>query len=235
MKKKVNKKENLVSHFSEFRRRLLHCFLFFIVCFAISYGFAENIFLFLAAPLGETKMIYTNLTEGFFTYLKVSYFMALFWSIPYCLMELWSFISPGLYDKEKKSLLPFLIMTPFLFYLGGAFVYFLVIPNAWSFFLSFQSESIELSAKISEYLALIMSLIIAFGLCFEIPVLLSLLVKFKIVNYEKLKKIRKYFIVLAFVCGAFLTPPDIVSQLFLATAIIVLFEFSLLMIRFLKK
>jgi sec-independent protein translocase protein TatC len=180
-------------------------------------------------------MIYTNLTEGFYTYLKVSYFTALFISIPYFLVEIWRFITPGLYERERKELFPFLIITPFLFYLGGFFVYFLVIPNAWKFFLSFQNETIELSAKISEYLNLTMSLIIAFGLCFEIPVLLSLLVKFKIINYEKLKKFRRYFIVLAFICGAILTPPDVISQLFLATAIIVLFEISLLLIKLLNK
>lgn len=233
--KKKNNKTSLIAHFSEFRKRLLRCLVFFLVSFLIAYNFAELAFSFLSAPLGETKMIYTGLTEGFFTYLKVAYFVALFLSIPYCLLEFWGFIAPGLYEVEKKSILPFLILTPFLFYLGGAFVYFLVMPNAWQFFLSFQSESIELSAKISEYLSLVMSLIIAFGICFELPILLSLLVKFKVVSYEKLKKFRRYFIVLAFVCGAFMTPPDIVSQLFLATAIIVLFELSLLMIRFLKK
>jgi sec-independent protein translocase protein TatC len=234
-KKKIGKKENIIFHFAEFRNRLLHCFLFFIVCFGVSYLFAENVFLFLARPLGGSKMIYTSLTEGFFTYLRVSYFMALFWSIPYFLLELWGFVSPALYEKERKSVFPFLIATPFLFYLGGFFVYLLVVPNAWTFFLSFQNENIELSAKISEYLSLIMSLIIAFGLCFEIPVILAMLSKFGIVTIESLKKFRKYFIILAFVCGAFLTPPDIISQLFLATAIILLFELSILMIKFLNK
>ena len=234
-KKTMSKKDSIVFHFAEFRNRLLHCFLFFAICFGISYFFSENIFWFLARPLGGEQMMYTSLTEGFFTYLRVSYFMALFWSIPYFLMELWGFISPALYGKERNAVLPFLIATPFLFYLGGIFVYMLVVPNAWAFFLSFQNESIELSAKISEYLSLIMSLIIAFGLCFEIPVILALLSKFGFVNVDSLRKFRKYFIVLAFVCGAFLTPPDIISQLFLAAAIIVLFEISLLMIKFLNR
>ncbi len=235
MKKKNSRKNSLISHFADFKKIILHCFIYFIIAFAISYGFAENIFLFLAYPLGDAEIIYTSLTEGFFTYLKVAYFTALFISIPYFLMEVWSFVSPGLYEGEKKTFLPFLIMTPFLFYLGGAFVYFFVIPNAWEFFMGFQNENIMLTAKMSEYLSLIMSLIIAFGLCFEIPVILALLVKVKIVNYESLKKFRKYFVIVAFVCGAFLTPPDIISQLFLAAAIILLLEFSLLMIKFLKK
>ncbi|MCV6599202.1 MAG: twin-arginine translocase subunit TatC [Alphaproteobacteria bacterium] len=227
----MNKKDHITSHFSDFRNKLISCFLFFLISFGISYYFSDLIFAFLASPLENNKMIYTNLTEGFFTYLKVAYFGGLFLSIPFCLIQLWRFISPGLYINERKAILPFIIMTPILFYLGGAFVYFLVIPNAWSFFLSFQSDSIELTAKISEYLSLIMSLIIAFGLCFETPVILSLLVKIGIVSFETLKKARKYFIIIAFILGAFLTPPDVISQLILASVIVILFELSLIFIK----
>jgi len=236
MKKKITEdKTSLISHFAEFRKSFLHCLIFFLIAFGISYLFAEDIFRILAAPLGSEKMIFTKLTEGFTTYLRVSFFAALFISIPYILLEIWKFVSPALYEHERKAILPFLILVPALFYLGGFFVYSLVIPNAWHFFLSFQSESIELTARISDYLSLIMSLILAFGLCFELPIVLVFLAKLGIVNYDSLKKFRKYFIVLAFTLGAILTPPDVVSQLFLATSIILLFELSLLGIRLMNK
>ena len=181
-------KKPVTSHLMELRKRLMWVFIAMALGTGVCFIFVENIYGFLVAPLAEAmgdestnRLIYTGLTEAFFTYLKVAFFAGIFLTFPILLAQIWLFIAPGLYKKEKGAFLPFLMATPILFFLGGALVYYGIIPMAWPFFLSFQSMGgetvmpIQLEARVSEYLDLIMTLIFAFGLCFQLPVLLTLL------------------------------------------------------------
>ena len=184
--------------------------------------------------------IYTALQEAFFTELKVAFFFALFFSFPLIAIQIWKFLAPGLYTNEKKAFLPFLIATPVLFFAGGSMVYYFIAPIAWKFFLSYQNMNssgipIRLEAKMGEYLALMMRFIFAFGLAFQLPVVISLLAKANIVTHITLKKYRKYAIVIAFLSAAFLTPPDPFSQISLALPIILLYEISIFLAKIIQK
>ena len=235
-------KAPLISHLIELRDRLKWAVLFFFLAFCFCYYFANVIYDFLVDPLYKIylkngvenpRMIYTALTEAFFTYLKVSFYGALFISFPILAMQIYKFAAPGLYKNEKKDFLPFLIATPILFGLGAALVYYFIFPLAWNFFLGFQTSTagvgmaIELEAKVNEYLSLVLKLMFAFGLAFQIPVALTLLARAGLVNSSQLKKRRKYAIVIAFVVAAILTPPDLISQIGLGIPIIILFEISI--------
>ena len=233
------KEMSLIDHITELRKRLLWSFLYILIIFVICFYFADNLFAFLAKPLVELMdtengqgFIYTALQEAFFTELKISLFFALFFSFPLIAIQIWKFIAPGLYSNEKNAFLPFLLATPILFFAGGAMVYFLIAPVAWKFFLSYQNLNssgvpIRLEAKMGEYLSLMMRFIFAFGLAFQLPVVLTLLTKAGIVDYLILRKFRKYAIVIAFLSAAFLTPPDPFSQISLALPIILLYEISI--------
>ena len=241
----------LVSHLIELRDRLKWAVVFFFISFCFCYYFATDIYNFLVNPsyriymekgIDNPRMIYTALTEAFFTYLKVSFYGALFISFPVLALQIYKFAAPGLYKDEKKAFLPFLVATPVLFSLGAALVYYFIFPLAWSFFLGFQTETatlgmaIELEAKVNEYLSLVLKLMFAFGLAFQIPVALTLLSRAGIVTSNGLKKRRKYAIVIAFLVAAILTPPDLISQIGLGIPIIILFEISIwLAILFEKK
>jgi sec-independent protein translocase protein TatC len=234
----------LIGHFAELRRRVIIIVLAMVIASSISFVFVDEIYAFLTQPLansmkeGDTqRLIYTGLTEGFFTYIKVALFTGVFVSFPFLLIQIWRFIAPGLYANERKTFFPFLMATPVLFFAGAACVYYVVMPTAWPFFLSFQTPgaadglAIQLEARVSEYLDLIMTLIFAFGLCFQIPVLLTLLGRAGIISADTLVKGRKYAIVLVFVLAAFLTPPDIMSQVMLAIPILALYEVSIILIK----
>jgi len=181
------------------------------------------------------------LHETFITYLKLAFFTALFIGSPLILIEIWKFIAPGLYKNEKRALLPYLIATPILFLLGGMLVYYLVMPLAIKFFLTFETSAqinslpIQLEAKVNEYLSLIMRLIFAFGLSFQLPVLLNLLARVGIVDSEYLKKRRKYVIVIIFAVAAVLTPPDPITQIGLGIPLLILYELSILSVRIIEK
>ena len=242
---------SLIGHLTELRNRLGVAVLAFIVLFLIAVapmpggGFnnsiASHVFIFLQAPLAEIleekgggRMIFTALHEGFFTQIKVGFFTALCISFPILSIQIWKFIAPALYRNERNAFLPFLIATPVLFALGAAMVYYIVTPMAWNFFIGFEMAgaegalAIEIEPRISEYLSLIMRLIFAFGLAFELPVVLLLMVRAGLVSPEGLAEKRKIAIVIAFVAAAILTPPDVVSQLLLALPIIALYEVSII-------
>ena len=247
----------LIGHLTELRNRLGIAIAAFLVIFLISVaplpGTTSNsisyqVFVFLQAPLAEIlqekgggRMIFTALHEGFFTQIKVGFFTALCITFPVISMQLWKFVAPGLYMNERKAFLPFLIATPVLFLLGAAMVYYIVTPMAWQFFVSFEmlgddsALPIELEPRISEYLSLMMRLIFAFGLAFELPVILLLLARAGLVTHHGLAEKRKIAIVFSFVIAAILTPPDVISQVLLAVPIWMLFEFGLLLAKLIKK
>lgn len=241
-------KQPLTGHLVELRKRLIWVFLTMAVGTGTCFIFVEPIYGFLVEPLavamkegGTNRLIYTGLTEAFFTYLKVAFFAGVFLTFPVLLAQLWMFIAPGLFKAEKNAFLPFLMATPVLFFAGGATVYYGIIPMAWPFFLGFQSTGaetalpIQLEARVSEYLDLIMTLIFAFGLCFQLPVLLTLLGKVGIVSSAGLASKRKYAVIFTFVVAAFLTPPDVISQVGLAVPILGLYEVSILLVKLFER
>jgi sec-independent protein translocase protein TatC len=241
-------KAPLLEHLLELRKRLIYSMLALLVGFIGCYVVSEQIYGFLVRPLADLvegqegrRMIYTGLHEAFFTYLKVSLFGAFCISFPLLAGQIWAFVAPGLYKREKRAMLPFMVASPILFILGASLVYYLVFPLAWSFFLSFETPGgpgvlpIQLEAKVNEYLSLVMKLIFAFGVSFQLPVLLTLLARVGIVTSEGLAKNRKYAIVIAFAFAAILTPPDIISQIGLGVPILVLYEISIVSARMVER
>jgi len=253
IKKKMNdekvKQSSFVEHLTELRSRLVKSIIYLFIFFVICYFFAENIYGFLIAPYAEAvkddeinrRMIFTALHETFVTYLKVAFFAAMFIASPIILTQVWKFVAPGLYKSEKKALLPYLIATPTLFLLGGMLVYYLVMPLAIKFFLSFETSvqfnslPIQLEAKVNEYLSLIMRLIFAFGISFQLPVLLTLLARVGFIDSAYLKKRRKYVIVIIFAAAAILTPPDPITQIGLGIPLLILYELSILSVKIVEK
>ena len=249
MNDKKTKEASFADHLTELRSRLIKSIIYIFIFFVISYTFAENIYSFLVQPYADAvkddnlnrRLIFTALQETFITYLKVSFFAAIFIGSPFILTQIWKFIAPGLYKNEKKALLPYLVATPILFLLGGMLVYYLVMPLAIKFFLSFETVShvnslpIQLEAKVNEYLSLIMRLIFAFGISFQLPVLLSLLARVGFVDSEYLKKRRKYVVVIIFAVAAVLTPPDPITQIGLGIPLLILYELSILSVKIIEK
>ena len=238
-----------ISHLAELRKRLINSFIFLIIFFVACYFFAEHLYGFLVDPFAKAvkddgtdrRLIFTALQETFLTYLKVSFFAAFFVTCPFILMQIWKFIAPGLYKHEKIAILPYLVLTPILFFLGGMLVYYLIMPLAIKFFLSFESTGlstslpIQLEAKVNEYLSLIMRFIFAFGVSFQLPILLNLLARTGVVNSNYLKKTRRYVIVIIFSVAAILTPPDPITQIGLAIPLLLLYELSIITVRFTEK
>ena len=247
--KKSDQQVNFIGHLGELRTRLIKSFIFFIVAFIISYIYSEKIYSFLVQPYSsaiiennlDRRWIFTALHEAFLTYIKVAFFASIFMTSPIFLTQIWKFIAPGLYKNEKQALLPYLIATPVLFLLGGVLVYYLIMPLAIKFFLSFESTAevgsiaIQLEAKVNEYLSLIMRLIFAFGISFQLPVILSLLARIGIVDSSYLKTRRKYVVVIIFAVAAILTPPDPITQIGLALPLLILYELSILTVKLIEK
>jgi sec-independent protein translocase protein TatC len=232
----------LLDHLIELRSRLLWSFLALAIAFGISLYFARPIFGFLVQPLlasGQTKLIYTAIFEAFFVEIKVAFFAATFFSFPVFATQLWRFVAPGLYSKEKRAFLPFLLATPVLFIIGASMAYFMAIPVALEYLLGFGGSvgGVEQQALpgVDNYLNFVMKFIFGFGISFLLPVLLMLLERAGIVTLEQLKSARRYAIVGAFAIAAVLTPPDVVSQLLLAIPLCILYELALVAIWFTRR
>ncbi len=241
----------LLDHLVELRQRLLYSVVALFVTFLVCFFFAQDLYDFLVRPLArillesgvqkDPRLIYTDLTEVFFTHVKVAFFFGAFFSCPIFLTQFWLFVAPGLYKNEKRALAPFLVATPVLFFIGAALVYFVIMPLAWQFFISFSQAGgdgtlpIELEAKVNEYLSLVMTLIFAFGLCFQLPVIMTLLARVGLATSQGMAAKRKYAIVGVFIVAAIFTPPDPISQISLAIPIVILYEVSIYMAKLVER
>ena len=233
----------LLDHLIELRKRLIYSLAAVVVLFLICFLFAKPIYDILIQPFvwaGGKNMIYTAPQEFFFTQMNVALFGALFFAFPIIAGQIYAFVAPGLYKKERRAFIPYLIATPVFFVLGALLVYFGVAPMALHFFLGMQQTTpgevqIEMQTRVSEYLGFIMTLIIAFGICFQLPVILTLLARIELVNTAQLAKGRKYAIVAILAVAALLTPPDPISQIGLSLPMYALYEISILSVRWIEK
>lgn len=237
-----NKRITFFEHIIELRKRIVIAGIFFVCSFCLCYYFAAQIYEFLLIPLTKLTihrknftLIYTGLTETFFVYLRVAVLSATLFSFPVFIWQFYMFLAPGLYAKEKAVLLPYLLATPVLFALGIAVVYYYIFPLAWQFFLSFEyngnkidSPSVALMPSVAQYLDLVVQLMLAFGLAFQLPVILTFTVQIGLLTTQTLVKKRKLAIVIIFIAAAILTPPDVFSQIGLAIPMLILYELTIL-------
>jgi len=237
-------RQPLIQHLLELKRRLIYALLSLLACTLVAYQFAPLIYGFLVEPLAHAfpdpshrRLIYTGLTEAFVVYLKLAVFAGFFAAFPIIAAQLYCFLAPGLYKKERRALLPYLITSPVLFVGGAAFAYYIIFPAAWQFFLGFESTGLEtplpiqLETRMADYLGLVMHLILAFGISFQLPVILILLVRAGMMQVETLKRGRRYAVVIIVTIAAFITPPDVFSQIALSIPLYLLYELSILLCR----
>ena len=228
----ADEKAPFTSHLEELRRRLIICAIAVAVGFLGSYFFSEQIFNVLVKPLREelppdSLLIYTGLPEAFFVYLKLSFFAGIFLASPVILWEIWCFVAPGLYDKEKTYVYPFVILSTLFFVTGILFGYFIVFPIAFKFFIGYSSDLIRPLPSVKEYLSFSCKMLLAFGTIFELPLFVLFLAKIGLVNDQMLRNKRKFAILGIFATAAILTPPDVVSQVLMALPLLVLYEISI--------
>ena len=228
------KKLPLTTHLQELRRRLVLSFIAVGAGFALCYAFSESIFDILSAPLLKMmptggSLIFTSVAEAFFTYMKVAFISGLILASPFVLYQIWAFVAPGLYRHEKKYVIPFVLAGSFFFAIGILFAYYVALPVGFKFLLGFATDFIKPLPSMKEYLSFSIKFLLAFGLVFEFPVVLVLLVRIGVVDAKTLAKQRKYAILLIFIFAAILTPPDIISQLIVALPMIGLYELSILL------
>ena len=231
----MNESEKIpfTGHLEELRKRLVVCFIAIGIGFVASYGFKEQIFQILSRPLISAmgtgdKLIFTGLPEAFFTYLKVAFLSGIMLAAPVILYEFWIFIAPGLYKKERSLLVPIVFLSSFFFIGGSLFGYFVVFPFGFKFFLGFASDTIQALPSMKEYLGFSAKLLLAFGLVFELPIVITFLARLGIVSVDFLKKNRKYALILFFVGAAIITPPDVITQVMMALPLMLLYEISIL-------
>ncbi|PQM60496.1 MAG: twin-arginine translocase subunit TatC [Rhodobacteraceae bacterium] len=242
----------LIEHLAELRSRLIKSVTFFIIGIIICFSVASYIFNFLAKPIveilkvngQEPDLIFTGLQQGFMVNIQISLFGGFILAFPFIGFQLWKFVAPGLYKAEKGAFLPFLIASPVLFFTGASFAFYVVMPLAFDFFLGFQQKNddsvletvgITYLGTINEYLGLSMKFIIAFGLCFQLPVLLTLMGKAGLVSSMALSKVRKYAVVCILLVAAIVTPPDVVTQIILFSVVYLLYEISIFMVKLVER
>lgn len=235
-----DEKQPFMSHLEELRKRLIACAISVGVGFVIAYIFSERLFQLLVSPLKEVmpkgeQLIFTNLPEMFFAYLKVSFIAGILASAPFIFYQLWLFIAPGLYQREKRYVIPFVVSSTILFVGGSLFGYFVVFPFGFKFFMGFANEYVKALPSVKQYLSFSVKLLFAFGLIFELPVVIFFLAKMGIVTPQFLKQKRKYAILCIFSLAAILTPPDVITQLMMAGPLIVLYEIGILVARLARK
>jgi sec-independent protein translocase protein TatC len=234
------KKLPLTAHLRELRKRLILSFIAIGVGFALCYTFADSIFNILAAPLMKVmpkggSLIFISVAEAFFTYMKVAFIAGLILTSPFILYQIWAFVAPGLYQKEKKYVVPFVLGGSFFFAMGVLFGYFVAIPIGFKFLLGYATDFIKPMPSMKEYLSFSIKFLLAFGLVFEFPVVLVLLAKIGVVDAKKLARQRKYAILLIFIFAAVMTPPDLISQVLMALPLMGLYELSIILSKFFGK
>jgi sec-independent protein translocase protein TatC len=226
--------DELRPHIAELRSRLIKIVVIFFILFIIAFLFWKQIFAFLAKPATDvlntsnsSEMIFTNLVEPFMTAVKVSLYTALFATLPVILYQFWKFVAPGLYDNEKKLVLPFVVFGTVMFYIGAAFAYFVVFPVGFKVLINFGGDNFVAMLKISEYVSVSLKIMIGFGIAFELPVLSYFLAKLGLITDKTLKDFFRYAVVIIFIVAAILTPPDLFSQLAMATPLLILYGLSI--------
>ncbi len=232
---------SFLEHLEELRKRLIRSSIAVLLVFFACLAFSEHLFSFWAAPVIRflpkgSSLVFTSLPDPFFVYLKVDFITAIFITLPFILYQVWIFVAPGLLEKERKLAAPFISVATLLFFLGAAFAYFLVFPAAFKFFLGYSTPELKPMIAIREYVSLVMLLMLSFGLIFETPIIIVFLGLLGVVNSEFLKKGRRYFVVLAFIIGAILTPsPDVVNQSLMAVPLLLFYETGIHVLRLFEK
>jgi len=229
----TNEKQPFLAHLEELRNRLIVCAIAIGIGFVISYIFSKQLFSFLILPLTEvlpadSHLIFTNLPEMFIAYIKVALIAGIILAIPVIFYELWMFLAPALYRREKGYLIPFVLFSSILFLVGSLFGYFVVFPYGFKFFIGFATEDIQALPSVKQYFSFTIRLLLAFGLVFELPVVVFFMTKIGLITPDSMKRFRKFAILSSFILSAILTPPDVATQIMMALPIIILYEVSII-------